>query len=141
MEDHRGEEYVPPKTKPFSGGGQRLGGFVPGTTATVSVAPPAKPVPVAPPAIAPLSPADVDTTAPTSKVQVRLANGKTAIVVVNMTHPVAAVRAVVVAHFPEYEVQPFQFATTFPQRVITDETQTVKDAGIAGSVVVQKLIK
>lgn len=138
------EKYVPPPpppTKPFDGTGVRLG------------APSAEPTPAPKPAATPASTAStdvlhVDSSQPTTQVQVRLTDGQRLVAKLNHTHTVADLRryieayvsyATILTYFsqrPDLAGQNFTIRTSFPPKPITDETLTVADAGLLNAVVV-----
>lgn len=70
------EDYVPPPPGPFAGSGHRLGNPVPATatSTTTSAAPPA-PAPAQAGASSVTGSFEVDMSAPTTSVQIRLADG------------------------------------------------------------------
>merc|ERR1712110_618605 len=82
MEDHRDEDYVPPKVILFSGSGNQLGGSVANKTSSTSV-----------------SDADigsfelkVDENEPVTSIRIRLSNGQTVVQKFNKSHLVADLR-------------------------------------------------
>jgi len=119
-------EYTePPKTlKPFSGTGQMLGS---GSTPVISV-----PQNI----VTPIINATVDTSQPTTSIQIRLADGQRLIGTFNHSHPVHEIRNFIESTKPSN----FQYdlITSFPQKVLSNESQTIKDAGLINSVVIQK---
>ncbi|KAJ1976555.1 protein phosphatase regulator [Dimargaris xerosporica] len=134
------EDYVPekPALKPFAGQGQRLGS---------NTTPPAASSPVVAAAggsgtsssAAPVSlPFEVDSSQPTTSIQVRLADGSRLVVKMNHTHQIADLRQYILAQRPQDAARPFILQTNFPTKALTDESQTVKDANLLNAVVVQK---
>jgi len=137
MEDHRNEEYVKPKVsaKPFQGAGNVLGSIAPQVSAPVAAG-------ASDPAQAEASAksqAKVDESQPTTNIQVRLANGSRLIVKLNHSHTVADLRAYVCTARPEYAAATFSLQTTFPNKELTDNAQSIKDAGLLGAAVLQRL--
>lgn len=129
--DKKGEPYVPTKDRvvPFSGGGQRLG------ASSAPTAPaPAVSLPATEAANATLV---VDEAQPVAVVQVRLSDGTRMRARFNDNHTVGQLRAFVQAARPA--VSSFSLATTFPRKELTDDAQSIKDAGLKGAVVVQTL--
>lgn len=125
--DKKGEEYVPPKKKvvPFSGGGQRLNGSAstaPGTAVDADRAAAA---------------VQVDESRPIATVQVRLSDGTRLIARLNEDSTVADLRAFVAASRPG--VANFTLSTTFPRKVLDDDSATIKEAQLKGAVVLQTL--
>lgn len=126
--DKKGEEYVPVKKKvvPFSGDGQRL---------SVPTAAPAPSGEVNPERAA--AAVAVDESRPVASVQIRLSDGTRLIARVNEDSTVADLRAFVAASRPG-NVQ-FTLSTTFPKKILDDDSKTIKEAQLKGAVVVQTL--
>ncbi|KAF8594705.1 SEP-domain-containing protein [Ceratobasidium sp. AG-I] len=139
------EEYQPPPPRPaapFSGSGNRLGAPVPGTSSEPSVpgayssAGSSAGPRVEPDAIQ--TRFEVDNSQPTTSIQVRLADGTRLTCRMNHTHTVGDIRSFINASTPGAASRPYTIGTTFPNRVLEDDKQTVESAGIKGSVVVQR---
>jgi len=135
MEDHRNEEFVKPKKthKPFQGSGQVLGSIAPQVTVPSQTTDPAQAEAQA------KSQAKVDEAQPTTNIQVRLADGSRLIVKLNHTHTVANLRSYISTARNQYASVPFALLTTFPNKELTDDSQTLKDAGLLGAAVLQRL--
>ncbi|KAF8128331.1 hypothetical protein K438DRAFT_2140517 [Mycena galopus ATCC 62051] len=73
---------------------------------------------------------EVDQTQPTMSVQIRLADGIRIVCRMNLTH----------RHQPENLTRYYTIGTTFPNRILEDNTATIKEAGLANSVVVQRWV-
>lgn len=133
------EEYVaPPKkpAKPFSGSGNTLGS----SSATSSTGPSkaASPAPAAatPPGTAPF---EVDTSKPVTTLQIRLGDGSRVRAQFNQeTHTIADIRRWINAGHPGMASRSYVLMTAFPNKELTDESMTIKDADLMGSVVTQK---
>ncbi|KZO94590.1 SEP-domain-containing protein [Calocera viscosa TUFC12733] len=148
------EHYKPPPPRPFGGSGHRLGAptptvagadaptaasiLMPGTfppssrssiTVTHSSAPAASPRSF-----------EVNMAEPNTSVQVRLADGTRLVCRMNHTHTVGDIRNFINASRPENAARAYNIQTTFPSRVLDNESQTVKDAGLLNSVVVQRWV-
>ncbi|CAN0019051.1 unnamed protein product [Lampetra fluviatilis] len=142
MEDHRDLDYVKPKSKfkAFGGEGQKLGSPTPHV-----VTAPAGAQPVAATAAAaadtesdaPL--VQVDETAPTTSLQIRLADGGRLLQKFNHTHRLRDVRQLIVQSRPAMAASPFVLMTTFPSRELTDEEQTLGEANLLNAVIVQRI--
>jgi len=137
MEDHRNEEYVKPKRilKPFGGSGQTLGSIAPQVTEASAGA-------TSDPAEAESkakSEAKVDDSKPTTNIQVRLADGSRLILKLNHDQTVGTLRQYICTARPQYSSTPFNLATTFPNKELSDDSQTIKDAGLLGAAVLQRL--
>ncbi|KAJ7328289.1 ubiquitin-related domain-containing protein [Mycena albidolilacea] len=128
--------------------GQRVDVQVSKRTEDDYVPPPAKPAPSASvaraaPVPAPASSAninprfEVDTTQPTTSIQVRLVDGTRLIARMNLTHTVGDLRGFIDAARPAGSA--YTIGTTFPTRVLdpAEDARTVKEAGLGGVVVVQ----
>merc|ERR1712071_352507 len=137
MGDHREEEFVREKVKvqSFGGSGNVLGSIAPSVAA-----------PVASPSQDPAqteataqSQAKVDSSQPLASVQVRLADGSRLVVKLNHSHTVADLRNYILVARPQYAGTSFALMTTFPNKELTEETQTLSSAGLVGAAVLQRL--
>ncbi|KAH7725393.1 UBX domain-containing protein [Aphelenchoides avenae] len=151
--ERRSSPYVAPKPKPFSGDGYRLGSPSP---AVVAAAAPVAPEPSQEGIGNTLKPSFTNNldqekllkTAqegvklkdgePTTRLQIRLPSGQRLTANFNNTHTVTDVRTFAVTAVPSLEFQPFQLMTTFPNKVIENEQESLKDAGLINAVVVVK---
>ncbi|KAK1422571.1 hypothetical protein QVD17_17854 [Tagetes erecta] len=81
----------------------------------------------------------VDATLPSTSIQLRLADGTRMIAHFNHHHTVADIRAFINASRPDgsrvYHLQ----TVGFPPKLLSDPNQTIEQAGLANSVVIQKL--
>ncbi|KAI6015327.1 hypothetical protein F5J12DRAFT_817518 [Pisolithus orientalis] len=148
------EDYVPEKrpTKAFSGSGNRLGSPVPNFThgaSTSATMPGSFPSASSSSSTTRNPPAAreridtlfaVDQTQPTTTVQVRLADGTRLPCRMNHTHTVGDIRNFINAARPENTSRPYTIGTTFPNRVLDNDSQSIKDAGLINSVVVQRWV-
>jgi len=148
------DDYVPsPKARTastFSGTGHRLGSPVPsfsgaGTSGSTEM-PGSFPTSSATPSTStPERSAEsisarfeVDQTLPTTSVQIRLADGTRLLCRMNLTHTVGDIRNFINASRPENNARPYTIGTTFPNRTLEDNSQTIQAAGLVNSVVVQR---
>lgn len=124
--DKKGEKFESSKERivPFSGGGHRLG--APSAAAAAAATAPVETATVV-----------VDETRPVAVVQVRLSDGTRIRARFNEDHTVGELRAFVAATRPG--ITSFNLATTFPRLELTDDSLSIKDAGLKGAVVVQSL--
>ncbi|KAF9808997.1 hypothetical protein IEO21_07652 [Rhodonia placenta] len=136
----------------FSGAGHRLGSPVPslstpGASGSGSTQMPGTFPGASAPASAPTSERtpesihtrfEVDQTRPTTSVQVRLADGTRLVCRMNLTHTVGDIRNFINAARPENNARPYTIQTTFPSRILEDNSQTIVAAGLVNSVVVQR---
>ncbi|KAJ9136395.1 hypothetical protein P3X46_033479 [Hevea brasiliensis] len=80
----------------------------------------------------------VDETLPSTSIQLRLADGTRMIAHFNYHHTVNDIRAFINASRPG-SAQNYQLQLMgFPPKVLTDSTQTIEQAGLANSVIIQK---
>ncbi|GAA5971694.1 hypothetical protein JCM21900_003426 [Sporobolomyces salmonicolor] len=142
----------PPPAGPFAGHGNRLGSESPFPAgASTSFAPPSSSsMPGAMPGqpekekagAAALSPDqvgfEVDRSAPTTQVQIRLRDGERMVATFNHSHTVGDIRRYINASRPGEGARPYALQTTFPSRDLADDAASLKDAGLLGSVVVQR---
>jgi len=126
--DSRGEEWKePPKVLlPFSGSGQTLGS----ATAT-------PPVPVVTTPQVTVKPIPIDENQPTTSIQIRCSDGSRLVGKFNHTHTVKDIRQFIDGSKPSKA--PYYLCYSFPQKQITDESQTITAAGLVNSAIVQKL--
>nr|CAB3264448.1 NSFL1 cofactor p47-like [Phallusia mammillata] len=133
MEDHRQEEYKAQKKKikPFSGQGHMLGSPTPAVSYGASAVVP-QVSPVDPPVI-------VRDSEPTTNIQIRLAGGQRLVQKFNHNHRISDIRSFLINKNPQMAGQTFVLMTTFPNKELTDETQTISDAKLLNASIVQKL--
>lgn len=144
------EDYVPPPVtrRPFGGAGNRLGSPLPGVnTGTGTSMPGSFPTPSTSTPTNPTSSVggpgtkfEVDQTKPTTSVQIRLADGTRMICQMNLDHTVRDIRNFINASRPENNLRAYTIGTTFPNRVLEDDSQSIKDAGLVKGVVVQRWV-
>jgi UBX domain-containing protein 1 len=140
---HKDEDYVRPKKKyvPFGGSGQRLGSPTPGagsaasapaTAATSGTTAASGSTSAAQPSV------DVDTSAPTLTLQIRLGDGTRLTSRFNTTHTIGDVYGFV--DRATTSSRPYALMTTFPSKELTDKAQVLGDMSDfkRGGVVVQK---
>ncbi|KAL1756914.1 hypothetical protein FB107DRAFT_260497 [Schizophyllum commune] len=148
------ESYVPTR-RAFGGSGHRLGAPVPEVSSSsgsgaASPMPGGFPGPSSAAAPAPSSEDrgvasintkfEVDQTAPTTSIQIRLADGTRMVARMNLTHTVGDIRNYINASRPENLTRPYTIGTTFPNRTLDDDKATITDAGLQNSVIVQRWV-
>ncbi|KAK3103612.1 hypothetical protein FSP39_020524 [Pinctada imbricata] len=135
MEDHRTEDYVKPKVtmKAFSGAGHMLGSPAPNVVATSQSTGGTGSESSAQQAVS------VNTSQPTTNLQIRLADGSRLSAKMNHTHKVSDVRRYITTARPEYATANFVLMTTFPNKELTNEDVTLKDANLLNAVIVQRI--
>ncbi|KAF7731582.1 hypothetical protein EC973_009346 [Apophysomyces ossiformis] len=134
------EDYTPPPKappKPFEGVGHRLGSPAPGLSSTVPGAYPSSSSSAtsATSAARPSTP-QINENEPTTSLQIRLGDGSRLVAKFNHTHTVADIRQHIEVNRPGG--RSFILQTTFPVKELTDEKQTLKEAGLLNAVVVQR---
>ncbi|KAG6887996.1 hypothetical protein C0995_011101 [Termitomyces sp. Mi166 len=146
------EDYVPPQgSRAFSGSGHRLGAPVPeisgaGFSSGSTSMPGQFPTSSHPTTTATgerrsiATRFEVDQSLPTTSVQIRLADGTRMVCRMNLTHKVSDLRNFINAARPENTTRPYTIGTTFPSRTLDDLDVTIEAAGLANSVVVQRLV-
>lgn len=77
-----------------------------------------------------------DESKPMTSIQIRLADGSRLVAKFNLDQTVGDVHSFVRASRPSLES--FTLSTSFPPKPLEDATQTIQDAGLAGSVVIQQ---
>ncbi|XP_019722458.1 NSFL1 cofactor p47 isoform X1 [Hippocampus comes] len=137
MEDHRDEDFTKPKMafRAFGGEGQKLGSAAP---ELVSAPAPSQQDQAANEAQASAS-VSLDTSQPITNIQIRLADGGRLIQKFNHTHRVSDLRQFVVAARPTMAARAFVLMTTFPNKELSDESQTLQQANLLNAVIVQRL--
>jgi UBX domain-containing protein 1 len=139
------EDYVE-QSRPlqsFSGQGNRLGSTVPIATSASQSIPGSFPSSSSEPASEPTSITtrfEVDQSLPTTSVQIRLADGTRLVCRMNLTHTVGDIRNFINASRPNANARPYTIGTTFPNRTLENDKETIKDAGLLNSVVVQRYV-
>jgi UBX domain-containing protein 1 len=134
--------YVAPKAKPFSGEAYRLGSIVP------TVVDNSQPIPTKEPSVDEaaqlLKQAQEEVKLrdgePTTRIQIRLPSGQRLVGNFNHEHNVEDVRTFIVTAIPSLAFQPFQLMTTFPNKVIENERETLKNADLLNAAIVVKHI-
>ncbi|RXN02707.1 NSFL1 cofactor p47-like protein [Labeo rohita] len=136
MEDHRDEDFSKPKPvfKAFTGEGQKLGSATP-ELVSLQRSPQDQAASEAE-ASASIS---VDSSQPVTSIQIRLADGGRLVQKFNHTHRVSDVRQFVASARPALAATEFVLMTTFPNKELTDESQTLKEANLLNAVIVQRL--
>lgn len=126
--DKKGETYVEKKKKvvPFSGGGRRLNSSNSSNTAVGAVD-----------SAGAAAAVTVDQSRPIARIQVRLSDGARLTARLNEDHTVGDLRQFVIASRPN--VTSFTLSTTFPRKVLSDDSKTIKEEQLKGAVVVQTL--
>jgi UBX domain-containing protein 1 len=138
---HKDEDYKQPKKKyvPFSGSGQRLGSPTPGASTPAAPAAASSSTTAASASTGSAQPSvDVDTSAPTVTLQIRLGDGTRMQSRFNTTHTIGDVYDFV--DRASTDGRAYALMTTFPSKELTDRAQVLGDMAEfkRGGVVVQK---
>uniref|UniRef100_A0A8C6QS86 NSFL1 cofactor p47 n=1 Tax=Nannospalax galili TaxID=1026970 RepID=A0A8C6QS86_NANGA len=135
MEDHRDEDFVKPKGafKAFTGEGQKLGSTAPQVLNTSSPAQQAENEAKASSSIS------INEAEPTTNIQIRLADGGRLVQKFNHSHRISDIRLFIVDARPAMAATSFVLMTTFPNKELADENQTLKEANLLNAVIVQRL--
>lgn len=133
MEDHRQEQYVKPKVplRAFTGEGHTLGSPAPNLVSPVRSSPAA--------VSGHTSSLTVDESRPSTTIQIRLMDGTRLVQKFNLTHKVSDIRRHIISSRPEYHATSFILQTTFPNRELTNESETIETAKLQNAVVVQRM--
>jgi len=129
------EDYQPPPKAPpkaFEGSGHRLGGISPTVVSSSSVSSASSASP------APLSHLEIDNNQPVTSVQIRMSDGSRQIAKFNHTHTIRDIRNFINASRLGESSRSYILQTAFPSRELSDEGQTIADAGILNAVVIQR---
>ncbi|KAI9331578.1 SEP-domain-containing protein [Obelidium mucronatum] len=136
-------------TPAFTGAGHRLGGEssagasssstsggMPGgfPSSALSSSSSSAPVTAAPPSFT------LDASLPVTSLQIRLADGTRMVAKMNHTHTVGDVRGFINASRTGESSRPYAIMTTFPNKDLTDDSVTLKEAGLINAVIVQRLL-
>uniref|UniRef100_A0A8B9F2U7 UBX domain-containing protein 2B n=1 Tax=Amazona collaria TaxID=241587 RepID=A0A8B9F2U7_9PSIT len=134
MEDHQEQEYVKPRLrfKAFSGEGQKLGSLTPEIVSTPS-SPEEEEKSILD------APVLIDDSMPSTKIQIRLADGSRLIQRFNQTHRIKHIRDFIIQSRPAFAATDFVLVTTFPNKELTDESLTLQEADILNTVILQQL--
>ena len=134
MEDHRTEDYVQPKVpvRAFTGEGHMLGSPAPNIVSAPAASGSSNDS-VAQRQIS------VDSSRPTTNIQIRLADGSRLTAKLNHSHTVNDVRRYIVTARPQYATSTFILLTTFPNKELTDESLTLQQANLLNAVIVQRV--
>eukprot|EP01100_Stratorugosa_tubuloviscum_P008431 TRINITY_DN351_c0_g1_i2.p1 TRINITY_DN351_c0_g1~~TRINITY_DN351_c0_g1_i2.p1 ORF type:complete len:342 (-),score=165.78 TRINITY_DN351_c0_g1_i2:132-1157(-) len=129
MIDKKTEDYVPPKPKvqPFSGQGLSL------SSSSSSNAPSAAATQITNTTFA------LDQSKPSTSIQIRLHDGTKLTVKLNHTHTIQDIRNFV-ARAQLLKGRNFELSTSFPRKILTDNQQTIAEAGLLNSVILQTLV-
>ncbi|XP_043501402.1 NSFL1 cofactor p47 isoform X1 [Polistes fuscatus] len=137
MEDHRHEEYVPPKTKvkAFTGKGHMLGSPSP---ATVGMTIPTDPADQAANESQAKKQLNVDATKPVTTIQIRLADGSSVRAQFNLSHTISDLRRYITTMRPQYAIRDFSLLTMYPTKELAED-KTIEETGLKNATIMQRL--
>ena len=137
MEDHRHETYVPPKAKVkvFTGKGHMLGSPSP---ATVGMTIPADLADQTANESQAKKQLNLDESKPVTTLQIRLADGTSVKVQLNLTHTINDLRQYIIAMRPQYAMREFSLLTAYPTKELV-ENKTIEEAGLQNTTIIQRL--
>lgn len=148
VENHLDEEYVKraPKFKAFTGSGHCLGSPAPPTSDEVTTT--STPAAAAS-ATSTSSNADNEAKAiaalnvnqndPSTMISVRLADGSRLSARFNLSHTVQDIRQYIETARPEYSGRSFMLLTTFPNKELSNPSDTIQQAGLQNAAILQRL--
>ncbi|KAK7590321.1 hypothetical protein V9T40_001934 [Parthenolecanium corni] len=139
LEDFRHSEYVgsSPKSASFTGTGQKLGSVTP----TLSSPSPASDNSSSreDAAVQP-NPVEVDNSRPTTNIQIRLADGSRLVGTFNHDHTINDIRRYINASSASSRDRGYILLSSFPRKELVNNEETIAQAGLVNSVVMQHLV-
>jgi len=128
------EDYVAPKVQmqAFTGSGQTLGGRGPQSSSAQTSSTTTTAATAAPKSFS------VDKSKPVTTLQIRLHDGTKLVATFNLSHTVLDLRNFIDAS--QTGKRPYQIMTTFPKVILTNTEQTLEEAKLLNTVVVQSLL-
>lgn len=147
VEDHRHEDYKKNTTtvKTFKGSGHALGSPTPNITENTTDTPSDVTASATTPTDtqtndeAAKEKLKVDSSSPTTTLQIRLADGTRLATQFNLFHTVADIQAYIQIARPQYANRNFMLVSSFPTRELTDVTATIESAGLKNAALMQRL--
>merc|ERR1719510_15433 len=139
MEDHKDKPFEQPKvkTKPFQGSGNVLGSIAPAVASANSASEASGAGSAALSESEAQNRINVDTSKAMTTLQVRLTSGGRLIVKLNETNTVSYLRQYIRLVKPDTPTN-FSLHTTFPNKEHTDDSATLKDAGLLGAAILMR---
>lgn len=140
VEDHLSEDYVKktPKFKAFGGSGNTLGSPAPATTQDIPVYSPVAGNPEQHEAKA-RADLKIEEDAPATMLSIRLSDGSRLSARFNLTHTVQDIRQYIATARPEYLGRHFMLLTTFPNKELANDADTIAQAGLQNAAILQRL--
>lgn len=81
---------------------------------------------------------NIDTSKPTTTLQIRLADGSTVKAQFNLSHTVADLRRYIITMRPQYALRDFGLLTVYPTKELAED-KTIEEAGLQNSAIMQRL--
>lgn len=136
MQDHRDEDFVPPKKafNLYSTEGHKLGSSAAPVVSTASVTDKASSEETAKKNM------NLDSAQPSTQMQVRLSDGSRLIIKANVTKKISDIRSYINTARPEYMARNYTLMTQFPNKELTNNDETIEQAGVKSATIVQKLL-
>ncbi|XP_039496375.1 NSFL1 cofactor p47 [Drosophila santomea] len=141
VEDHRHEDFKRhPAPQTFKGSGQKLGSPV----ANVVTEAPTVPVALSPCEAANQEASardaiNLNSDAPSTTLQIRLADGSRLAAQFNLSHTVSDIRRFIQTARPQYSTSNFILVSSFPTRELSDDNSTIEKAGLKNAALMQRL--
>ncbi|EFA05869.1 NSFL1 cofactor p47 [Tribolium castaneum] len=135
MEDHRMESFkqVDKGVKPFTGQGYTLGSPAPPVVGAQREEDKPANEERAKQAL------KLDSSQPTTNIQIRLSDGSRLVAQFNHTHTVGDVRQYILTARPQYQTRNFNLLSGYPSRILED-SQSLAEGNLLNSAIMQKLI-
>lgn len=141
VEDHRHEDFKrQPVPQTFKGSGQKLGSPV----ANLVTEAPTVPVALSPGEAANQEASardaiNLNSEAPSTTLQIRLADGSRLAAQFNLSHTVSDIRRFIQTARPQYSTSNFILVSSFPTRELSDDNSTIEKAGLKNAALMQRL--
>lgn len=147
VENHLEEEFVKraPKFKAFTGSGHTLGSPTPttmeevSTTSTASTAATGSGNSNAENEAKAATELNTNQNDPTTMISVRLADGSRLSARFNLSHTVQDIRQYITTARPEYTGRNFMLLTTFPNKELSNPSDTIQQANLQNAAILQRL--
>jgi UBX domain-containing protein 1 len=146
VENHLEEEFVKraPRFKAFTGSGHTLGSPAPSTndevsTTTTAPAPASSATSNADNEAKATAELNVSQSDPTTMISVRLADGSRLSARFNLAHTVQDIRRYILTARPEYSGRNFMLLTTFPNKELSNDGDSIQQAGLQNAAILQRL--
>uniref|UniRef100_A0A6P4FR24 NSFL1 cofactor p47 n=1 Tax=Drosophila rhopaloa TaxID=1041015 RepID=A0A6P4FR24_DRORH len=141
VEDHRHEDFkrqAAPQT--FKGSGQKLGSPVANVvTEAPTVSEALSPGEAANQEASARDAINLNSEAPSTTLQIRLADGSRLAAQFNLTHTVSDIRRFIQTARPQYSTSNFILVSSFPTRELSDDNSTIEKAGLKNAALMQRL--